>query len=314
MRIHWFAFTFFGERLEFDAFYKEFFSPTFGDFVEQEYGGRGYKIIATTAIGIKLYFDPVSKSAKGNHCHMEIPGAACDCLIPDVFREIMTYLTYSRWVNGVLQSDMFSVKRIDLAFDYVPFTPEEWLTSISGSNVVTLAKRDKIRITNSPFALRENGEQGCMTVYLGTNESDRMIRVYNQRGYTRLEIQMRDERAHLVALDVLLSSPTKWHEKALSHLVQFVNFKENIPDWWFTFINSEKSAELIISSSRVVGLRKTERWHEKQIATSLSVMAEVEGWVYIENLIENGKKRDRSRYAPILQLKDGGIDDESSGR
>jgi DNA relaxase NicK len=305
MRIHWFAFTFFGDRQEFDAIYKEFFYPTFGDYVEQEYGGRGYRIIATTAIGIKLYFDPVSKSDKGNHFHVEIPGTACDCLIPDVFRELMTYLTFSRWVKGVLQSEMFSVKRLDMAFDYMPFTPEEWLIGITGSNVVTLAKRDKIRITNSPFALRENGEQGCMTVYLGTNESDRMIRVYNQRGYTRFEFQMRDERAHLVAMDVLLSSYTKWHKKAISHVVQFVNFTENIPDWWTTFIKSEQSAELIISSSRVVSLRKTERWHEKQIAPSLSVIAEVEGWEYIENLVENGKKRDRSRYAPILQLKEG---------
>ncbi len=306
MRIHWFAFTFFGDRQEFEAFYREFLYPTFGTYVEQEYGGRGYKTIATTAIGIKLYFGPVSKSNKGNHCHVEIPGTACDCLLPDVFRELITYLVYSRWVNGVLQSDMFSVKRLDLAFDNVPFTPEEWFKEICGKNVVTLAKREKIYINYSPFALRENGEHGCMTVYLGTNESDRMMRVYNKRGYTRLEIQTRDERAHLVALDVLLSSPSMWHKKGLSHVVQFVNFTESIPEWWINFINSEQSADLIISSSRVVGLRKTERWHEKQIATSLSVMTEVEGWEYVEKLVENGKRRDRSKYAPILQLKDGG--------
>ena len=229
MRIHWFAFTFFGDREEFDAFYREFFTPTFGNYVEQEYGGRGYRIIATTAIGIRLYFDPVSKSEKGNHCHVEIPGEACDCIIPDVFREIMTYLVYSRWVNGILLSNMFCVKRLDLAFDNTPFTPEEWLKGICGSNVITLAKRDKIRIDYSPYALRDNGEQGCMTVYLGSNDSDRMIRVYNKRGYTRLELQMRDERAHLVALDVLLLSPTKWNEKALSHLIQYVTFQGGYP-------------------------------------------------------------------------------------
>ena len=83
---------------------------------------------------------------------------------------------------------------------------------LAGIDIVTLAKRDQIRLDQSPFALREDGQIGTTTVYLGSNESGRMLRVYNRRGPTRIELQMRDDRAQLVAIDILLRHPSKWHE------------------------------------------------------------------------------------------------------
>jgi len=303
LRIHWFAFTFFGDQKEFDALYKEFLAPIFGDYVGQEHGGRGYRSIATANAGVRLYFDPVSIGTKGNHCHVELPGEACDCMVPDTFREIMTYFVYGRMKEGKPQLDQFSIKRLDIAFDHEYFTPEQWFQAISGADVITLAKRDQIRLDQSPFARRDDGQDGTMTVYLGSNQSGRMLRVYNKRGPTRVELQMRDERAHWVAIDILLQHPSKWHEAGLAHLVQYVTFQEGLaPAWWLDFIGSAQTADLIISSSRVISLQKLDQWVKRQVAVALSVLDDVEGGEYLTEVIKLAKKRDRSKYASLLQL------------
>ena len=155
MRIHWFAFTMFADRQEFDAFYQEFLAGTFGDYVEKGHGGRGYRSIAANSAGIRLYFDPVSVGDKGNHIHVEIPGDACDCILPDTFRDMMVYFLYGRMKEGMPQVDMFRAKRLDFAFDHEYFTPEHWYEAINGDDLVTLAKRDTIRRDQSPKALRK---------------------------------------------------------------------------------------------------------------------------------------------------------------
>jgi hypothetical protein len=114
---------------------------------------------------------------------------------------------------------------------------------------------------------------------------------------------MRDERAHLVAIDVLLRHPSKWHEAALAHLVQYVTFKQGQePDWWLAFTGSIQSADLIISSSRVVNINKLDKWFKRQVAVALSVMYELQGSEYIKELIGQGKNRDRTKYTAVLQL------------
>jgi DNA relaxase NicK len=303
MRIHWFAFTFFGDRKEFDAVYKEFLANIFGDYVEKDHGGRGYHSICTANCGVRVYFDPVSIGPKGNHCHVELPGEACDCIVPDTFREIMTYFVYGRMQNGQPQLDKFAIKRLDIAFDHEFFSPEQWFQAISGVDVVTLAKRDQIRVEQSPFAPRDDGQIGTMTVYLGSNESGRMLRVYNRRGPTRVELQMRDDRANWVAIDILLQHPSKWHEVGLAHLVQYVTFRENqVPAWWLDFIGSAQSADIKISSSRVVSINKLDNWIKRQVAVALSVLDDVEGEEYLPELIKSAKERDRSRYASLIQM------------
>jgi len=89
----------------------------------------------------------------------------------------------------------------------------------------------------------------------------------------------------------------------MAHLVQFVTFRDGqAPDWWPKFIESVQSADLLISSSRVVSLRKLDQWFKKQVSVALSVIYEVEGGEYFRELIAQAKKRDRSKYAALLEL------------
>jgi DNA relaxase NicK len=178
-------------------------------------------------------------------------------------------------------------------------------------NLVSLIKRDpsleneSIRIEESPCKLRENGEIGTMTVYAGSKSSDRMVRVYNKRGDTRLEFQMRDERAHAVCLDVFAHAWDEWEYTVKTHLRQFIDFSKT--DWWAVFVLTAHRADLKISSARRLSLSRMENWFIRQVVVSLSVYEDVFGKAEARERLSQltskaRKSRDRSRYASVLQL------------
>ena len=115
MRIHWFSITIFSSPKDRELLWKEYFSAL-GVLVSVGHGGRGYREIDQALLGAKVYYDPVQLTQDGNsHYHVEIPGEACDALLPSVFSTLLAELTGC----GI----RYSVKRLDLAFDDVPFSP-----------------------------------------------------------------------------------------------------------------------------------------------------------------------------------------------
>lgn len=301
--VHWFAITIHQDFENVKEHWSQFFSPGLGVLVDKGHGARGYKQISEALLGAKIYFDHVTAKEGKEHCHIEIPGSACEAVIPSVFPDLVKYLTKNQI--------RFSIKRIDFAFDGVPFSPDDFLEGLKSDNLISLIKRDpslnndSIRISESPFALRENGEVGTKTVYAGSSSSQRMVRVYNKRGDTRLEFQLRDERAHEVCLDVFSQEWCEWEYVVRSHLRQFIDFKNT--DWWVVFIALSLRAALKISSARVISLNRMEEWFNRQVVLSLSVYEDVlgkqEAKQRMDKLISKARKnRDRSRYSSVLQL------------
>ncbi len=301
--IHWFAITVFQDYEAVKRLWSQFFSLGLGVLVDKGHGARGYKQISEALQGAKVYFDHVTAKEGHQHCHIEITGSACEAVIPAVFPDLVKYLQ----ANDI----RFKVKRIDFAFDGVPFSPEDFYKGLMSNNLISLIKRnpslenDSIRVEQSPCKLRENGEVGTMTVYAGSASSQRMVRVYNKRGDTRLELQLRDERAHEVCLDVFRHAWEDWQMAVKAHLRQFIDFKKT--DWWAVFVSLAERADLIISSARRVALSKIESWFNRQVVVALSVYEDVwgkeEARFRINNLITHARKtRDRSRYSSVLQL------------
>jgi len=296
MRIHWFSITIFQDPKKRELLWQEYFSAL-GVLVSVGHGGRGYREIDQALLGAKVYHDPVQLTKDGaSHYHVEIPGEACDALLPSVFSTLLAELTGC----GV----RYNVKRLDLAFDDVPFSPQEFLEAAKSDDMVSLAKREKIKINQSPFQLTDDGKQeGTTTVYLGRNSSQRMVRVYDRRGPVRLEFQMRDDRAQAVALDVFSKPYPDWEITAKSHLRQYVDFIDI--DWWDLFVDMVVRADLKISSARKVTFAKLEGWLDKQVSVALSVWFDVQGEVAQAEFFEmlrKARRRDRSRYAAVLEL------------
>lgn len=310
MRIHWFSFTVHaGEDVGRSLWQRHFFH-SLGALVSTERKGRGFESIDVALNEAKFYYNPIQPKqeegkqpkSKAEYFHFEIPGSACDCLVPTVFQDVVNELNASglRW----------AVKRIDIAWDEVPFSPVEFCKAVMNGFAVTLAKRETLSIVQTPFEMREDASGfGCDTCYLGSKESQRFIRVYNSRGYNRLEFVCRDERAHVVALDIFQHGYSDWDFVAREHLTQYIRFKEEFVQW-HSFIGVAQGADIKISSARVITLSKMQDWFERQVSVSLSVWFEVWGEYVamkkLKHMLVEAERRDRSRYSAVLQLVNAG--------
>jgi DNA relaxase NicK len=301
--IHWFAITIFQDFESVKGLWSNFFALNLGVLVDKGHGARGYKLISEALAGSKVYSDHVTAKEDKQHCHIEIPGSACEAIIPSVYPELVNYL--------VQNNIRFNIKRADFAFDGVPFSPQDFYDGLMSDNLVSLIKRDpsldndSIRVAQSPCQLRENGEVGTMTVYAGSSSSQRMVRVYNKRGDTRLEFQLRDERAQAVCLDTFSHEWAEWEYIIKSHLRQFIDFSKT--EWWAVFVSIADRASLTISSARRVSLTKMEAWFNRQVVVALSVYQDVWGEKEADkrlgDLVNRARmRRDRSRYESVLQL------------
>jgi DNA relaxase NicK len=297
--VHWFSITIFQDFETVKNLWSNFFALGLGFLVDKGHGARGYKQIADALLGAKIYYEHQSAKEGKENCHIEIPGTACEALIPSTFQDLVNYL---------LQNEIrFSIKRADFAFDGVPFSPRDFLEGLMSDNLVSLIKRDpsleneSIRIEQSPCKLRENGEVGTTTVYAGSKSSDRMVRVYDKRGDVRLEFQMRNERAHAVCLDVFSHVWAEWENTVKAHVRQFIDFVNTV--WWAVFIATSHKADLKISSARQISIARLESWLERQVVVALSVHEDIYGKEGINKLVSKARRsRDRSRYQSILQL------------
>ncbi len=124
-------------------------------------------------------------------------------------------------------------------------------------------KRQAFKITQSPYKTKDNGELGTCTVEFGSNNSERMITVYNKRGFTRLEFQAKDLRANIVATELFMTNDiSEWFKISISHLRDFVDFDT---DWWNEFIHSHARAKRIIFRPKEKSLEKTVDWVDHQV-------------------------------------------------
>ena len=175
--IHWLSVVVFAPKSVGFDLYDLFFKDIFGDFHSVGRGGRGFEEIWMSLLGFKMYDMPYQ--GEEEYFHFEIPGQACELIDQEIFQAL----------DDVLRSnhpDKYRYTRLDLAFDNLPFTPQDVEEAISNEKVRSLAKRDTMTVYKTPFGEKENGELGTHTVNFGSRMSERMIRVYNRRGFTRL--------------------------------------------------------------------------------------------------------------------------------
>jgi DNA relaxase NicK len=288
--VHWLSFTV--HSLSEDAFmlYDLLFKEYFGDLQPLGHGGRGFKEIYHTLLEFKIYLNPVVENKQ--YFHFEIPGQACE-LIPWNYFQALEIILKSNF------PDKYSYTRVDLAFDDVPFTPQDIEKAILEEKLRSLAKRETLEVHSSPFSKRDNGELGTYTVNLGSRSSERMIRVYNKRGPTRLELELKDRRADLVAKELFSASDeTEWFKIMISHLRDYVDF---YPVWWGEFTNGTARAWATVGSPKQLTMAKLLHWIDHQVSPALSVAFDTLPEYAIEAIIDRGRKRRGVRYDLLLK-------------
>ena len=235
-RIHWLSVTIHGSIDDSITLHDILFRDTFGDLQSLGHGGRGFKEIQRGMLEYKIYSQPILNSAE--YFHIEIPGTACEALNWDYFKAFYEYL------EGNFP-ERYKFKRLDFAFDHLKFTPNDVELAFKNEQIRSLAKRDTLTIHETPYAEKDNGEKGTKTVQFGSRQSERMIRIYDKRGFTRLEIETKDKRAHMITVDLLQADgDDNWFRIAVSHLRDFIDFKTN---WWDEFVSGQARAYRIVT-------------------------------------------------------------------
>lgn len=287
---HWLSFTVHAPKENAFALYDNLFREEFGDLIDMQHGGKYFKEVYQSTFGFKLYLSPSTGSKE--YFFFEIPGEACEHILWAYYQALEIYMSGNFPGN-------YAYKRIDLAFDHVGFTPHSIRAALDEGLVRSLAKRESFQIDESPFKLKENGDLGTCTVYFGDRSSERMIRVYDQRGFTRLEFEVKERRADLVAKDIFnCDDPDRYFSVMIGHLRDFTDFNT---EWWESFVSGEARANATVSKAKEVSLAKLTRWLDKQVAPALSVAADTLPESFLTTMVKRGRNRRGPKYNHLLQ-------------
>ncbi len=287
--IHWLSFTVHSGRQDAFDLYDLMFKDVFGDLEPLGHGGRHFKEILKGFLEFKIYLTPVTGGEQ--YFHFEIPGEACELITWERFQTL----------DAILESkhkDAHAYTRLDLAFDHVPFSPQQVEEAIRENRLRTLAKRKTMEVHQSPFAERDNGEVGTYTVSFGDRTSERMIRVYDKRGFIRLEIELKERRADLVGRQLFgCSDESEWFGIMVSHVRDFVDFEAS---WWDDFTNGAARAWATVGNAKDLTMAKLLHWFDLQVSPALSVIVDTLPEYAVKALIERGRQRRGPRYNALL--------------
>ena len=264
------------------------------------YGIRGYREVWTLPLGVRIYARPHNMQ-HGDHLHFEIPGTAVTAAGLKRLAGLYNYL------DGYFSAE-WQHTRLDLAFDHVPFTPAIARAAWDAENVRTRARRES-------WGWFSNAEGD--TFIVGSRASDRYLRIYDKRGYTRCELELKGERsstigrqfADLVAdgLQAIDQAPAL----ALSHLRDFIDFTDRLADenptraplldWWQAFVDGAERAGLVLSQV-VKTMQKAANWIAGAVAPTLAAWLHHTGGDFDQllEIIERGKERWGASHRAML--------------
>lgn len=271
-QIHWLTVSFRGdlETLKRDT------SVMLGTYEDTDRGGLGYKFSRRFLQGAVWYEDP-----DYGHATLVMSGSSCE-LVPQGTLVVLMRMAVE--CGG-------HVTRLDLAFDHMPFTPREfWVAFKSGEGVTCRAVRDKCHFDETIGAKDE-------TAYIGKRASERMLRVYDRRGYTRCELEVKGDQARMLCSLILASEDVK--QTARSFLHGFLDMADSL---WRYF----RDAPLVEAPMKLLKQVSRERlmsWLTHQVAAALSALLtcdELDHDVLGEILAAGTTKRSYRRYVACL--------------
>ena len=248
-------------------------------------GARGYRVAHRLG--------PVVVFSEGNDdmgVSVEVEGEGCELLGFDGLTSL--------WADLNLR-----VSRIDLAADGAPFTPaESWAAWTAGQ------VRTKVKASTRATTGREAWRSGSWmsnaegdTATFGSPRSNRLIRVYDRRGATRVELQVRKEAADVIATDVFLRPVEELPRAVLGHIRAFVDFVDVAADsnigrapllsFWDAFCGHVEKAQVRLTGTVLRTFEKIDEWIRRQVAPSFAVWMQRLGPDKVTELFQLGKAR-----------------------
>ena len=253
------------------------------DWSIRDRGVSGYTMTYETLFGLRVY---ANEDRPEMGIHMIADGDCCDAIGIECLRRIYVGL-------------QMRATRIDLAVDNCGFSPADLRDEWHRDNVRTSCKPAR-----NPMPGRE-GVRSCSwysspsgdTFNMGSRKATAFARCYNERGFTRFELELKGNRAVKVA-DLVLAEPSSASGTALSVIRDFVDFVDSsassnrsrcpLLPFWSDFVVGVCRARVRLDPRPEPSIGRTIDWIEGQVARSLAVYE-----TYAETLF--GTTRDRVR-------------------
>jgi Replication initiation factor len=269
--IHWLGITgHFDPSYMAKAFHQSVFSSKYPDnqfdlypFEYQGVSGRGYQHIHQwSGTGAYLYVNPLDGAI---HSHLELRGNFCEAFqqsLPNLLSLLKEAASEASLVCNTLTDfnptlGKLNGTRLDIAFDHVSFTPKEQYAAYLSGEVVTRCRS---------FKWLEN-EDGS-TFYLGSSKSDRLTRCYDRRGFTRLELQLRNAYADEVIKAML--NQQEWLGLAVSFLRGHADYTT---PWWRSVIDESIPRSIPTIKLKRSGLDELRIAASKRVLNTLKEIA-----------------------------------------
>ncbi len=269
--------------------------------------GRRYELVK----GVTLLCDPQAPGAS-EHTHLVLPGEACEVVGA---QGLLGLLARLRELAARVR-----VVRLDVAVDHAPFTPAQAYAAVRAGEVVCWAKRGTDgRVTHSWH--EANGPGEGRTLYVGRRSSQRLLRIYDGHGFTRVELECKGEAAEALAW---LLVERRGDEAALGRGVigairAYCDFGVR-PDrrhgvrglrllsWWAAFVGcAERLGRLVVDRRQRLSVDRTLGWLDRQVLPSLAMVVECyreQGWRLLAGWVESARPHLSARHrAAIVEFR-----------
>lgn len=222
---------------------------------------------------------------------VNLPGEACEMLgtkgLLDLVRELGLEVT-----------------RLDLAWDTDVFTPREVFDTWKAGNHVSHVKK-------KPKWIEEEHD----TCYIGSRSAQnaRMVRFYNRRGPTRVELELHKKRADIMWKVLNEMALEDWSAAGLHYLVDFIDFRDRSADlnvgrcprldWWEVFTDGASRLSLPIPR-KAPDLEAQDKWLQDGVSAALATVAlsKPNATDYVLNLLKLGKLNMKPRHQALLAV------------
>jgi DNA relaxase NicK len=221
---------------------------------------------------------------------VNLPGEACEML-------------GTAGVLALVRDLGLKLSRLDVAWDTDLLSPELVRSSHAAGDAVSFSKWHD---------WRQNPEGS--TFYVGKRGSDpdvRLVRFYDRRGPTRVELELHGKRAQNLWAVLDGADLADWSAGCLAYLVDFVDFRDRKADsnvgrcprldWWESFTNGAGRLALPLPR-KAPTLDSTQQWLEGQIAPALSLVADYvpDATAWLRDVLRDGKARRKPHHAAML--------------
>jgi phage replication initiation protein len=175
------------------------------------------------------------------------------------------------------------------------------------------------------------------TLYLGSPHSQTMLRIYDKRlelkekhqanwqDYgIRWELQFRDDRANLCGRLLRLLEPEEWVRFIVSVLRGYVDFRDTSKDepnwarcrapllpWWMELTNGLAQCRLTVEKQART-IEQVKIWAKQSLGPMLAVLNEAAGKDWFNELLDDGKRRWKSRHRDLLNHEESPKDRSDS--